>query len=153
MKKFRFTLQTVHDLREARRDEAERALFRAASAARAASEQLEETKQTHLRATETYAAKLQEGEIDPFDALLSINYLASLNRRERETHAQLEELEKAREAQRALTAAAAREAEATSRLRQRQRERHHLELARYEQEMLDEMATLAQARQHPEEKA
>ena len=146
MKKFRFSLQTVHDLREARRDEAERTLAAAARAVNEAAEQLEETDLVHERATDSFASRLQSGEIDPFEAMLSVNYLAALTRRKVETRARLRELEQARERQREMTIEAARSAETTARLRQRQNERHQLEVARTEQQLLDEMATLAQAR-------
>lgn len=146
MKKFRFSLQTVHDLRETRRDEEERTLVRTANATQEAADKLAETRQAHERATDEYAARLQSGEIDPFVATLSVNYLAALLKREREDQARLQERERIHEAQRMITAEAARAAEATAKLRERQRERHKLETARVEQEMLDEMATLLQAR-------
>lgn len=146
MKKFRFSLQTVHDLREARRDEAERALAHAAAAVSEAAEQLEETIMVHTRATEAFASKLQSGEINSFEAELSVNYLAALTRRKREAHSRLTELERTREQQREMTIEAARSAETTARLRERQHERHQLQTARAEQQSLDEMATLAQAR-------
>ncbi len=153
MKKFRFTLQAVHELREARRAEAERALVRADDAARAAAHGVEEIRQTHERAADDYAARLRTGDIDPFGSALSVNYLAALTRREREAHAHLSELEREREIQRAQTAAAARDAQATARLHERQRDRHQREVARVEQEMLDEMATLAKSRLHSRDQA
>ena len=151
MKKFRFSLQTVHDLREARRTEAERALAATARAVHEVAEQLEETKLVQERATDAFASRLQSGEIDPFEATLSVNYLAALTQRKLETHARLRELEQARERQRETTIEAARSAETTARLRLRQSERHQLEVARTEQQLLDEMATLAQARLSNEE--
>jgi flagellar export protein FliJ len=153
MKKFRFSLQTLHNLREARRDEAERALARTAAASAEAAETLDETKRAHARASETYAVSLREGEINPFEATLSVNYIASLLRRERDDRARLKERERAHESQRKMTADAAREAEATSRLRDRQRERHRLETERTEQVILDEMATLSRSRVTAEETA
>src|SRR5690348_7143259 len=143
MKKFRFSLQTLHDLRESRRDEAERALARTAAASAEAAETLNETRRAHARASDTYAVSLRSGEINPFEATLSVNYIASLLRREREDQARLNERERAHEAQRKITTDAAREAEATSRLRDRQRERHRQEIERTEQGVLDEMATLS----------
>lgn len=153
MKKFRFSLQTLHDLREARRDEAERTLVRTAAASAEAAETLSETRLAHARASDAYAHSLRAGEIDPFEATLSVNYIASLLQREREDHARLKERERAHEAQQKITADAACEAEATSRLRDRQRERHRLETARTEQGILDEMATLSHARVTAEERA
>ncbi len=146
MKKFRFTLQTVHDLREARRDEAERALATASRAVDEAEEQLAETSSAHERAMEEFAARLESGELDPFEAELSVNYLASLVERKLEAHARLKELEERRERQREETIEAARSAETTARLRDRQREKHQLQMMRAEQQILDEMAMLTQAR-------
>lgn len=146
MKKFRFSLQTVHDLREAQRAEAERSLALASVAVREAAEQLEETDAVHAQATEDFASKLQTGEIDPFDAELSVNYLAVLVQRKLEAHTRLQELEQARERQRETTIEAARSAETTARLRERQHERYQLNAARAEQQFLDEIATLTQAR-------
>ena len=146
MKKFHFSLQTVHNLREAKREDAERGLVKAATAAQDAAAHLEGVKYIHTSATQAFAVRLRETEIDPQEAALSVAYLAMLVGRRREAHAKLKELEAKHESQRELTVNAARDAKATARLRERQHERHTQQVARSEQEMLDEMATLAQAR-------
>ena len=146
MKKFRFTLQTVHTVRELRRDEAERVLARASDAVRDANDSLEEVRRARDRAAENFAVNIHTGEINPFHAALSADYLAALTRRELEAQTRLAETKRECEAQRVSAAEAARAAEATARLRARQRERHERQAARVEQEMLDEFATLNAAR-------
>lgn len=145
-KRFHFSLQTVHNLREAQREEAERGLSRAAAAVDDAAAQLDEAKQVHASATEAFALRLRETEIDPQEAALSFDYLAMLVNRQRAAHVQLQVLEAERETRRGVAVEAARAAEATTRLRERQYQRHALQAARAEQDTLDEMATLAQAR-------
>lgn len=146
MKRFRFPLQAVHNLRQMRRDEAERELAQAAAEVSHGAARLDEVACTRTAATEAYLRALQKSDIDQHEMALRINYLASLTQRESEARARLAELESAREAQRQLVTRAARDAEATAKLRERHRVRHETEAARAEQNNLDEIATVAIAR-------
>jgi flagellar export protein FliJ len=138
MKRFKFRLQTVHNLREQRRDEAERDLLKATAEVATAEMALAEL-QCQRAAAETKMARAT-GQIYADELALQLNYLDFLAQRERTLQARLVELEERREAMRESALKAAREAEITSQLRQRQKERHQAELGSAEQNFLDEMA-------------
>ena len=146
MKRFVFSLEAVRQLRDSRRDEAERQLARAAAEVERASEQVENVLRSRDAAFGAYRDALDSGDANPHDMAMRAAYFSHLNAREAQARAQLAETESARDRQRQSTLAAAREAEAVTKLRERHRERHEQEAARAEQNNLDEMATLAAAR-------
>ena len=138
MKRFKFRLQTVHNLREQRRDEAERALIKAAAEVTAGEAALAELQRQRATA-ETKMARAT-GQIYAEELALQLDYLEFLAQRERALQARVAELEQQREAARENALKAARDAEVTSQLKQRQIERHQAESALAEQNFLDEMA-------------
>lgn len=138
MKKFRFSLQTVHNLRESRRDEAERGLAHAASAVTAAVAALEAIQK--LRGELEEQISKSTGPLCIADLSLRMNYLDALSRREAEAKTHLARLEQERDRHREDALAAARDAEVTEQLRARRHARHVEEHARLEQDQLDEMA-------------
>ncbi|MBI1764556.1 MAG: flagellar export protein FliJ [Acidobacteria bacterium] len=138
MKRFRFRLQTVHNLRAQRRDEAERALLQASAAVSAAEAALEELQRQ--RATAESKMARATGQVYADELALQLGYLDFLAQRERALRERLTELEQQRETVRTSAIEAAREAEITSQLKQRQKERHEAEVASAEQNFLDEMA-------------
>ena len=147
MKRFKFSLEAVHNLRELQRDEAERQLEQSAakvSAARTVVEQIEQ----HRDTIETEIARAT-GPLCANELALQVSYLEFLNQREQETQQHLAELEQQHEAQRETTLAAARAAEATEQLRTRQQARHTAEVARVEQLLLDEIAIATTQREKP----
>ena len=146
MKRFKFSLQAVHDLRETAREEAERHLARAGAEVSHAAAELDRV--LRLRETETanHLARLQRGALDAHEIALHMGYLDALAQREREARAHLLAAERARDERRQAAVAATQAAEATAKLRERESRRHQLEAARTEQNMLDEMATLSLAR-------
>lgn len=147
MKKFKFSLQTVHNLRQEQRDKAERELARAATEVANAAAHLDEAVNNRAAAEQNYAAKLHsEDSLDPHEIALRADYLTLLTQRQRAASERLFTLEQERETRRRTAVMAARAAEATSKLRDRHRARHHLEAMRTEQNDLDEMATLLAAR-------
>lgn len=146
MKKFKFTLASVHSVREMTREKAERELAAAQSKLQEASARVEESERLREEATCEYASKLFSGDIDPFEAALYSDHLVALGRREAEAQALLGEAKRAREYARQVLLDASRGEEATARLRERQRERHAAEAAKEEQLLLDEMATMSLAR-------
>ena len=147
MKRFRFSLQSVHDLRETLRDEAERQLALAMAEAAAASKRITEAEELIVRTGADFAARLQSGKVlDPQEAALCADYLSVLVRRIKDEKIRLKDLESACEFKRLAVVEAARAAEATAKLRDRQQSRHTAEAARHEQNMLDEIATLSSAR-------
>jgi flagellar export protein FliJ len=147
MKRFRFSLQTVHNLREARRDEEEQRLAQAAAVIKAATEAVAEIE----RQRAAVEAKLTKatGPLCTAELTLHVNYLELLAQREHEAREHLAALERERETQREVTLAATREAKVTGQLRARQQARHTAELVRVEQQLLDELAVTASLRSRP----
>lgn len=139
MKRFKFRLQTVHNLREQRRDEAEQALLQAAAEVTAGEAALDELLRQRAAAESKMARAT--GQIYADELALQLDYLGFLGQRERDLRQRLAELEQKREAVRARAVQAARDAEVTSQLKQRQQERYAAEVALAEQNFLDEMAT------------
>lgn len=138
MKRFKFRLQTVHNLRAQRRDEAERALLKAAAEVAAGEAALAEL-QRQREAAESKMARAT-GQVYADELALQLGYLEFLAQRERALRNRLAELEQTREAVRASALEAARAAEITSQLKQRQQARHAAEATLAEQNFLDEMA-------------
>lgn len=141
MKRFKFSLATVHQLREQRKDATERELGRAAAAVVTAMEAADEI----ARQRDAYEAKLAHltGQVYAEDLMMQLNYLGLLAQREQEARQHVATLEREREACRAVAVKAAREAEVTEQLRQRQLARYAADVARAEQEMLDELSVSA----------
>lgn len=152
MKKFHFSLQTVHNVRETHRDKEEQEFVRLQASVIEATEQIKKVENERNQISATYSQKLNAGKIDPIEAAMTSHYITVLVLREREAKANLKRVETALENQRVKLTEAERDVEATSRLRERQRERHVLEMARKEQNLLDDMATVATARQMARER-
>lgn len=146
MKRFTFSLQTIHNVRAAQREKEEQELSRLQTAANALTAQLQQLTAERQRLAETYASRLRQGVIDPVEAGLNTSYLGALLQRERELQTQLAQAESRVTHQRQRLIAAERDFEVTARLRAQQRERHQFEANRAEQTALDEMATLSNAR-------
>ena len=144
MKRFQFSLETVHNLRELRRDEAERQLAQAAAVVLAAATVIEEMEH-HRDAAEAKLASAT-GAVNAAELAWQSNYLALLSQREIEARTQLEALERERESKRENVVATTREAKVTGQLHARQYARHTADAARAEQNLLDEMAIAATLR-------
>lgn len=146
MKRFKFSLQAVHNLRVSERDKAERELASAAAAVVAAQAQVEQAERTRTIAEEVSARALRAAELDPHEAAQRADYLYSLVERKRQAQIRLAVLEQERESRREALVQASRGARTTEQLRERHLAHYHLEAARVEQNALDEMATVAAAR-------
>jgi flagellar export protein FliJ len=146
MTNFRFKLQPVHDLRQRRRDDAERALASAAAAVEAARERLAEATRARINVAAQYLALVESETFDPHALAMRAGFLARLSEAEAEARAAVTSAERACEAARLSAVEAAREAEATARLRDRRQNEHAELAARTQQAALDEHATLANAR-------
>jgi flagellar export protein FliJ len=144
MKRFKFSLEAVHNLRELQRDEVERQLARAAAIASAAETAIEEIER-HRAEIETRLAGLI-GELNAVEAAWQSNYLIVLAEREGQAKEHLAQLERERETHRQNVIVATREAEVTGQLRARQKARHEADVARAEQILLDEMAIITALR-------
>lgn len=143
MKKFKFTLQAVHGVRETRQEQEQLVLSRLQAAAEAEAARIVEIENRRLTALEVYARRLECGEqIDPLEMQLSVKYLTSLDTLALEAKQILKQKQTACEQQSKTLAVAAQAVKATANIRETQRARHHLETARVEQIALDEMVSI-----------
>ncbi|HYE73991.1 MAG TPA: flagellar export protein FliJ [Blastocatellia bacterium] len=150
MKRFKFSLQTLHELRERAREEAESKLSQAHAKVAQAEAALEQAQLARNLALENNAHYLSSGQINSHEVAMRADYIAVLDRRIAEAWQQLNQAQIEREARMREAVKAAMAAEATAKLREKHRARHESEVARTEQEWLDELATLASARRRTE---
>jgi flagellar export protein FliJ len=146
MKRFQFSLQTVHNVREIRRDAAERELAAVAAELQGVQEQLETVLQQRRSAMNKYLLLQQTQEIEVAIFASHSDYISSLILRERHTRDLILQVEEKITVKRKVLTEASRQTETTANLRERQRERHHLETSQHEQRVLDEMAVVATTR-------
>jgi len=146
MKKFRFSLQTVHNVRELKRDNAERDLVAAGVELDEAKAHLEEVLSLRQKAVNQYCDLHQSSQIEATTVVMHTNYIGSLMELERLARHSIARNERHVASKREVLIEASRDSETTANLRDRQFERHVLETARKEQLLLDEMAVLAVAR-------
>jgi flagellar FliJ protein len=146
MKRFKFSLQTVHDLRESRQEAAERDLATSNSDLYRANAQLEEVVRSRQSALEGYLLMYQSGELEVSMVAAHTDFIGSLFQREREAKVHIREVEQRLAQKRQVVTEAMRQTKATAKLRDNQRQNYLLEMNRNEQVMLDEMAVLAVAR-------
>lgn len=146
MKRFQFSLQAVHNVREMRRDAAERALAAAAAELKGAQAQLETVLRRRQLAMDNYLLLHQSKETEAAIFASHTDYLGSLFLLERQARAVSLQIEQEIAGKRQALTEASRQTETTAKLRERQRRQHHLEIAQHEQKVLDEMAIVAAAR-------
>ncbi|MFN0085848.1 MAG: flagellar export protein FliJ [Blastocatellia bacterium] len=144
MKRFKFSLESVHNLRASRREEAERKLGLASSVIRAETAAIEDLG----RARAVIEAKLATatGLLNAAEVSMQVDYLALLAEREVWARQHLAMLERERDELCQIVQAAAREAEVTGKLRAGQHAMHTAEIARAEQNWLDEIAVASTLR-------
>lgn len=147
MKKFKFTLQTVHKIRERRRDNAEQELAAANIELDKAIAHLNDILDMRQHAVNRYVVLHEASQLEASTVAMHTNYIGSLMELERLARISIAKSEKHVALKREKLIEASREEETTANLRDRQFERHVLETARKEQLLLDEMAVLAVARQ------
>lgn len=146
MKRFTFSLQSVQDQRQIRREAAEREFADAITELAKATALLDKTIGERNAAIEAYTLLLASRDLDPHEVALRANHITLLTQRERERRAHLELFERAKEAKRLAVVATTRDEKAINNLRERHRARHELDVARIEQTALDEMATISYVR-------
>ncbi|MBX5477568.1 MAG: flagellar export protein FliJ [Pyrinomonas methylaliphatogenes] len=147
MKRFRFSLQSVHNLRLTLRECAERELAEKECAVAEAIERLADIQRKQAEATRAYTELMRTGEPKAHEIAICAAYIARLEQQEREARARLAQLERERDLARQKVIEAAQAAETTEKLRERQYAQHRSEVLRLEQQLLDEIATLSVARQ------
>jgi flagellar export protein FliJ len=143
MKKFKFSLQTVHSVRELKRDSAERELAEANVELSKARGHLDEVLGLRQKAVDRYCELHQSRQIEATSVVMHTNYIGSLMELERLARRKIAENERHVANKRKSLVEASRQSEATANLRERQLERHTFEAARQEQNLLDEMAIMA----------
>ena len=147
MKKFKFTLQAVHNVREMKKEKEQLILSELQAEASRAEDRVREIEQLRAKAMETYARRLESGRtVDPYELELNSNHISALDRLQREAQKTLEIKKQACQRQTKSVEAAAREVKITGRLRETQNARYQLELARQEQNALDELVSANYAR-------
>ena len=148
MKKFKFTLQSVHNVREMRREKEELVLAEKQSEVSQAIARLAEVERKRLQAIENYTRQMTRGEtMSAYEIELNINHLRDLDRLVREAQETIEGKKQACSEQSRVVAAAGREVKVTERLRETQQSRHQLESERRQQTALDELVAANFARQ------
>lgn len=147
MKKFKFTLQTVHNVREMVQEREQIALAHLQKEADETANKLARIEKMELAAIADYTAKLRVGELMNIGEMeLELKHISALDKLKRETEELLKQKNEACNAQRRKLALAAREVKVTNRLRETQETRHRLENARQEQIALDEIVAANYAR-------
>lgn len=147
MKKFKFTLQTVHNVREMRQEREEQTLAEMLTEVNLATERIRQIEKMRFEAIEKYTQRLRAGEfLNPTEMELNTKYFNSLDGLQREAEKILAEKNHACVAQRAKLAAAAREVKITDKLREQQFLRHKNEVEKNQQTALDEIVSAGYAR-------
>lgn len=147
MKKFKFSLQAVHDVREMRQEKEELVLSEKQNEVNKATARLAEIEKQHLEAIEKYSQKLKKGEaMNPFEMQINTNHIVSLDRSMREAKLIIEQKKQARTEQSQVVAAASREVKVTERLHETQKARHTADVERREQTAIDELVSANFAR-------
>lgn len=148
MKKFKFTLQTVHNVRELKQEREQLIFGELQNEVAKAVEQIEKIEEAYTRAIESYSTKLNCGRVMNMGEMeLEALHISSLERQKRRAIEILAEKKRTVAEQRVKLAAAVREVKITDRLRENQVLRHRLETAKDEQNSLDEMVSANFARE------
>jgi flagellar export protein FliJ len=147
MKKFKFTLQTVHSVRETRQEKESLTLAELRAEAGQAAARVASIEKIRLQTIEDYTLRLHSGEqLNAMEMELNSNHFASLNNLQKEAEKVLQEKKQACLRQVEIVTAAMREVKVTDQLRETQKERHQLEFARLEQNNVDELVSTNFAR-------
>jgi flagellar export protein FliJ len=146
LKRFEFSLQAVHDFRELRRENAERAFAEAMNELARARTALETIESQRVASTNDYLSLLESGELDAGLMASHIAFIDELRRRESNARLSILEIEAQAKHLREKLTDALRDTEATAKLREQQLEQHQSDVARNEQKILDEMAVVASTR-------
>lgn len=148
MKKFKFSLQTVHNVRELRLKKEEIALSTLRAEVARAEEHLVATERTRFDALENYSRKLNNREpMSPYEMEMHTRHLLSLNGSISEARARVEETKRCFMQQSKVVASAGQAVKITERLRDTQKKLHRIRAERTEQSDQDEMAAARFARQ------
>lgn len=147
MKKFKFTLQSVHQVREMREENEQMELSRLKNDERLAAEKIAQIDQLRQEAIRQYGAKLESGKpVNAYELEMNFNHISNLDRLRQQAVETLEQKKLACQRQSSAVAAANRAVKITSRLRETQEKRHKSEADRHEQNAVDELVSANFAR-------
>lgn len=146
MKRFKFSLQTLHEMRQEEREQAERALALATTELAQAMEAVETVIREIDKTIRDYAGKVSSGNVSPYEGETYSRYIASLDKKLEVARARQAEAAQLREHKIQELIKATTAAEATTRLREQHYQRYVAEVAREEQNLIDELATIASSR-------
>jgi flagellar export protein FliJ len=147
MKKFKFKLQAVHNVRELRQERESLILEELHSEANLAAARVAQIEKTRNEAIETYTRQMKSGEpLNPMEMELNSDHFVRLNRLRQEEERVVEQKKQACVRQAETVVAAMREVKITGRLRENQSARHQLEFEREQQSNIDELVTTTFAR-------
>lgn len=147
MKKFKFTLQTVHNVRELKKEKEQFALAQLQLEAAKAEERIQQLEAAYRKAMESYSKKVNGGRpLHIGEMELETLHLSYLDDQKRRAAEALAEKKRACAAQSQKLAIATREVKVTRKLREHQSMRHQLETAKHEQTAIDELVTAGFAR-------
>ena len=148
MKKFKFNLESVHNVRELREEQEQTVFARMRKAVNETEQRLEKIRERRIAAMDKYLEDLQGGRAaDPVEMDLHAKHFASLERLRIETEIELEEKRSACREQAGLLSAAAREVKVTGKLREKKKALYDRELAKHEQNAMDEITSAKYARE------
>ena len=147
MKKFKFKLESVHNVRELNEEKEKTEFARLLREVAAAEQRLEQLNAQRVEAMNRYLEDLGSGTaINPVELDLYSKHFASLERLRIETEKELEEKRSACNAQAVQLSEAARDVKVTGKLREKEKALFDQELAKHEQAALDEITNAKYAR-------
>lgn len=147
MKKFKFTLQTVHNVRELKKEREQFELAQLQLEATKAEERIAQLDAAYRKAMDSYSCRVNGGKpLHIGEMELETLHLAYLDDQKRRANESLAEKKRACVAQSQKLAAATREVKVTRKLRENQSMRHQIESAKHEQTAIDELVAAGFAR-------
>lgn len=147
MKKFKFTLQTVHKVRELKSERENLTLSELQSEAQRAAKRVANIEALRNDAVDKYTKRLRAGtHLNPVEMELSAKHFASLNAMQKDAQREADEKEQACLRQIDVVKAARVEVKVTDKLQSDQKRRHQIEADRQEQNNLDDLVSAKYAR-------
>jgi flagellar FliJ protein len=152
MKKFKFSLQSVHRVREIRQEREMLTFSDLQLQVEKAVSDVRDLESLRLEAMRRYAGKLKSREeVSPLEMELSSNHFAALNRRQQDAERELAEKNLECSKQGEIVADAMREVKITDKLKETHFARYERERERTEQNGLDELVSTRYGRKGTEQ--
>lgn len=153
MKKFKFSLESVHKVREIRQERESVILGELRAEASRAAERVAHIEAMRQEAIEKYTRRITNGaKVDALEMELSSKHFASLDRLQKDAEAELAKRNHDCDIQLGAVTEAMRNVKITANLRETQLERHRSELDRQQQNTIDEIVMASFARRSMGEK-